>query len=159
MVDNICKVCKTEFTSENYRTKLCATCKINNRKTSFNNWVEKHPKQRREIVNTWNANNRTKLKGYQLKRCYQLSINDIELKIQKQNNQCAICEKEFISSPHIDHDHGCCPGRTTCGKCIRGLLCKACNRGLGMFSDKEVLLEKALAYLKIYKDANETCKT
>lgn len=27
----------------------------------------------------------------------------------------------------LDHDHACCPGRRSCGKCVRGILCTTCN--------------------------------
>jgi hypothetical protein len=30
----------------------------------------------------------------------------------------------------VDHDHTCCPGEYTCGKCVRGLLCDDCNKKL-----------------------------
>ena len=28
----------------------------------------------------------------------------------------------------VDHDHACCPELPACGKCVRGLVCRPCNR-------------------------------
>ncbi len=32
----------------------------------------------------------------------------------------------------VDHDHSCCPDKSACCKCIRGLLCADCNMMLGL---------------------------
>lgn len=49
----------------------------------------------------------------------------------------------------VDHDHNCCPGSDkSCGKCVRGLLCKKCNTGIGMLGDSVEGLEQAVQYLK-----------
>lgn len=42
---------------------------------------------------------------------------------------------------HIDHDH-----RT--GK-VRGILCQACNLGLGKFRDDPALIKSAIRYLSV----------
>ena len=43
---------------------------------------------------------------------------------------CAVCQSEFVKSPHIDHDHRICSGKNhVCPKCFRGLLCSMCNTG------------------------------
>lgn len=53
---------------------------------------------------------------------------------------CGWCGVALVSLPltpsgrrqwHIDHDHACCPTHRTCGKCIRGILCRSCNHALG----------------------------
>jgi hypothetical protein len=31
----------------------------------------------------------------------------------------------------IDHNHKCCPGSFSCGDCVRGILCRACNNMAG----------------------------
>lgn len=64
---------------------------------------------------------------------------------------CPICGKMVdVSIRHafaIDHDHACCRGSKTCGKCVRGLLCSGCNTGLGAFSDSEYALTVAAKYV------------
>ncbi len=62
---------------------------------------------------------------------------------------CAICGEPCRTgrSLAVDHDHSCCPGRTSCGKCVRGLLCADCNNGLGRFRDDPALLARAIDYL------------
>lgn len=58
---------------------------------------------------------------------------------------CSICgSSEAIS---VDHDHSCCPGETSCGKCVRGGLCSGCNLGLGAFRDDPARLLSAISYL------------
>lgn len=50
-----------------------------------------------------------------------------------QGGHCAICERT-TPDPYwcVDHDHSCCSGKTSCGRCIRGILCFGCNRRLGV---------------------------
>lgn len=65
-----------------------------------------------------------------------------------QENKCAICTRIFTDTPHIDHDHNCCPKTSSCGRCVRGLLCGDCNPALGAFGDSIETLEAAIRYLK-----------
>ena len=64
-----------------------------------------------------------------------------------QNNVCKICNNSENKRLSIDHDHSCCNGQFSCGKCIRGLICSRCNRTLGMVNDDKELLQKMIRYL------------
>ena len=87
---------------------------------------------------------------------YGLSRAQFDAIVEKQNNRCAVCRSEFTvdSPPHVDHDHACCSSRKkSCGKCLRELLCRLCNLGLGYFKDSPELLQAAIVYLSRYKEA------
>lgn len=62
---------------------------------------------------------------------------------------CWICDG--TENLHIDHDHVCCPGRNSCGKCIRGLLCRECNLGIGKLKDDPELLYRAIDYIAKFR--------
>jgi hypothetical protein len=67
----------------------------------------------------------------------------------EQGGVCRICgtDEPGAQGWHTDHDHTCCPGDKSCGECVRGLLCRNCNVGLGHFNDDPDRLLAAAAYL------------
>ncbi len=107
------------------------------------------PVKRAKLVKrcaSWRANNPKKVKhlGWKanLKRHYGMTVEMYEDLLAAQNNACAICGATYGAKRqrlHVDHDH--VTGR------IRGLLCSACNRGIGFFKDSPNLLQVAAGYL------------
>lgn len=67
---------------------------------------------------------------------YQLTEEGYETMYNNQGGKCAICDMDFgflKKKPGVDHDHSCCDGVDSCGKCVRGLLCPRCNLVLGLY--------------------------
>jgi hypothetical protein len=64
---------------------------------------------------------------------------------------CGLCGRRLYrkARPSIDHDHACCPGSSSCGRCVRGVVCSRCNTNLAHFERllADVGLEKALAWI------------
>ena len=84
-----------------------------------------------------------------LKQYYGLTKEDYDGLLRSQGNTCAICRTTESGARdwHVDHDHACCPGRKTCGQCVRGILCHRCNAGLGYFRDNTTNMARAIEYL------------
>jgi hypothetical protein len=81
---------------------------------------------------------------------FKMTPEQYEARLEAQVGRCAICRTDApggTGSFHIDHDHDCCPGKRSCGKCVRGLLCARCNLMLGYSRDNELTLRRAAAYL------------
>lgn len=87
---------------------------------------------------------------YRLKYRFGISVEQYEAMIKIQNGKCAVCNEppESTNSLYIDHDHTCCSGGKSCGKCIRQLLCQRCNTALGWINDDRQILESMTRYLK-----------
>lgn len=82
-----------------------------------------------------------------LRRLYNLDFDGYDRLLEFQGGGCAICgssePKVGNSRLPIDHSHDS-------GK-RRGILCDACNRGLGYFRDCPELLIAAAQYLEIWR--------
>lgn len=61
------------------------------------------------------------------------------------NPRCEACGAANRLS--VDHNHQCCPGSNSCGKCVRGLLCSSCNSTLGHANDDPSRLQSLISYL------------
>jgi hypothetical protein len=84
---------------------------------------------------------------------YGLTEGDLIAMWEAQGRACAVCKEAIVLQGwafSVDHDHDCCPAKRSCGKCLRGLLCGGCNRGLGQFRDDSAVLREAAAYLEAW---------
>ena len=75
-----------------------------------------------------------KRKDYTLRRTYNITLEQYNKLLKKQNGGCVCCgmknhtlQEEFNKSLVVDHSH-------ITGK-VRGLLCVYCNRALGMVTE------------------------
>ncbi len=88
-----------------------------------------------------------KLKKYRIdhryaviKHKYGITRLEVDALLASQRFQCAICQNPIGLSSAFDHCH-------KSGK-VRGILCRQCNSGLGMFRDDPIVLDSATRYLK-----------
>jgi hypothetical protein len=112
----------------------------NNRQEHLNKCRERYQKRDKAEL---------RFKGWKnkLKSLFNMTVEEYQMILEEQNNVCAICgEPEKIKKSDetqrlsVDHDH-------KTGK-VRGLLCHACNTGLGKFKDSTELMQKAIAYIQ-----------
>jgi hypothetical protein len=86
-------------------------------------------------------NRKRHLRADALKR-YHITEAEFDAMLKDQGGRCAVCGTDQYNNrgPQIDHDH-------ETGK-VRGILCNACNGGMGLFKDNTDIMEAAIAYLK-----------
>lgn len=142
-----CRDCREEKTLDKFSTRgggrkgwmsYCKSCAdLRNRR-----WARENPER-----------SALRYRKNWLKR-YNLTLDDYDNLLAAQGGVCAICKASepggVGSRFHIDHDHACCPERmTSCGKCVRGLLCSYCN--LHLAGENPRRLRAAFAYLESFR--------
>lgn len=83
-------------------------------------------------------------------KTYNITGDEYNNMLDGQDGRCFICLRLPGSKRlAVDHDHKCCNGPYSCGRCVRGLLCKKCNRDvLGNLKDDPAALRRAAFYLE-----------
>jgi hypothetical protein len=145
----VCNRCKTKkpnksFTVNNARPdnrdNRCRECVSEIRKNKYDPTKAKKQWKRNKYSLPIVAEERRLMAAYGI----TVKIRDYMLKLA--GNSCEICGEKLKLV--IDHDHGT--------GVVRGMLCSRCNRGLGHFDDNINLLSKALKYIKIKTEQNNT---
>lgn len=134
MADKLCAECNK--IAKPMTRGLCHTCST----------------RRAYWANPAKARTRAYQRAYHLQAKYGLTVDDYDAMLLSQGSRCAICgvadpgvgRKRFC----VDHNHACCPGANSCGKCVRKLLCTLCNSGLALFRDNPAYLRSAATYLE-----------
>lgn len=135
----------------------CATCATEKSRK----WRAENPQKYKETGRRSVAKERQKdkddpkrIRARTLWKKYRLTLEQYETMIAAQEGACATCGTDSPGGPggilHVDHDHSCCPGGKTCGRCIRGLLCDRCNKALGYVDDDVDTLMNLASYLQTH---------
>lgn len=87
-----------------------------------------------------------------LKKKYDITIEQYNEMLEAQGGVCLICGKPettrhrksgLVNDLSVDHCH-------ITGK-VRGLLCNACNKGMGAFGDNPDLMQRAIEHIKKFQ--------
>ena len=155
MKTKVCNACKNILPIEIFVFGKCRPC-ANKRRVEISFERKKKEPEYREKLNfhaqNWKLKNP---RGYEqrrkewLKSLYKMTPEDYDQLLKSQGGVCAICQQicKTKRGLSIDHNHLCCAGNRSCGKCIRGLLCSNCNRAIGMLQEDIAIFNRAIAYL------------
>lgn len=149
-----CRPCQAELAREWRANNPGKVEAINRRKRSRMRSDPDHRRTAYAAVQRWRDANRQYIANNNLKATYGISLQDYLAILAAQGGGCAICGieegggREQDNRLHVDHDHSCCPGKKSCGKCVRGLLCHHCNVAIGLMHEDPFVLVAAVEYLR-----------
>ena len=147
------------------KSKVCSKCKQDKLSIDFypDNRKARLPNSLRPtckkcdimISNLWASKNKEyvarRIRNWRLGH-YGLDTDSFNAMLSAQGGVCASCGTDNPRGSenqwNVDHDHSCCSGKDSCGKCIRGILCASCNRALGIVGDSIQKLQHLINYLR-----------
>jgi hypothetical protein len=135
-----CRECVREY-NQSYYAQHASHCDATAAK-----WAKDHLEQRRSHHSRYRTANKDKVAlaslRHHLGREYGLTVEAYESAVSGVEGACEICGEACRTGGRLSVDHAHDTGD------LRGLLCRACNSGLGHFRDDAGLLKKAVSYLE-----------
>lgn len=161
MTEKVCRVCGETKPIENfglywnnqrnkhYRMANCRNCRNEKKRDEWKRKSDEHSVARRKRY-AEDPEYRRELLSRQHKYRHGITLEEKEALLAAQGGVCDSC-REAVPKGHgwtTDHDHACCPGDRSCGKCIRAILCTNCNLALGHVNDSIEKLENLIEYTR-----------
>lgn len=154
----LCSKCGQEYPASSFygRNHWCRECK----RVYAAKWRAENRESQLARVKAWNKANRDRSNAARRSRRrrypdrafaerirdkYGITVSQYNEMLAVSGGVCFICEKQ-MEQPCIDHDHST--------GLVRGLLCRACNNGLGNFVDDCNRLQRAIAYLQKHMEVH-----
>lgn len=108
-----------------------------------------HPERVRTRARLWAQDHAEHNRVWRLRFFYGITVEQYNAMFVAQGGVCAKCRHACKTGKHlcVDHDHACCPGKRSCGGCVRALLCSSCNQMVGIY---EKHAEDIREYLATY---------
>ena len=148
----VCYKCKkqcssTEFYKNKTRPSGLSSCCKSCAKATTVKYYKRDPMRCKASTIRWQNKNRERIATTRIKRKYGLAPEEYYTLLLTQKNACAIClqsEKQTLRGKVVELsvDHDSITGR------VRGLLCNACNTGIGKLQNDFILLHRASLYLE-----------
>ena len=132
----VCTTCQQSLPLNEFYKKKRGQC---GRSSVCKQCAKKYRKKHYKDTGGWDS----KKRDTQYLNRYGISLKEYERLLEDQNSRCCICNTSQPGGKgtfHVDHDHAT--------GTVRGLLCHACNLGLGLFRDDTKLLIQAVSYLQ-----------
>lgn len=164
VIKTCCKCQQVKPLNEFYKNKrqrdglstYCRVCQLAYNQ-QYNLTPERIEKRRMQQRSRQRSETPEQGRQYRLKGLYGLTPEEFGDILISQGCGCAICATKNPGKKgwHVDHNHACCPGKRSCGKCVRGILCAKCNVAIAMLGDDPELMIAAAAYVTHEKDQSK----
>ena len=148
-----CKTCGELTPHRGTNTRYCPPCAKAADKASRSKahraWRDRNPGEMKRRSAEWYRTERGQEWHFRarLRRDYGMTLEEFRELESEQKGACAICREtpdpnahKRMAILHVDHDH-------VTGQ-VRGLLCQACNTGIGKLGDSPERLEAAAGYIR-----------
>ena len=137
-----CKACHSAYNV----ARAAANPEVHNARSKA--WREKNPERMRAIALAAYYRDPERSRNNRVRSQFRVEFRELW---EAQKGLCARRGEPMLESGKepesvaVDHDRSHCPGKRSCGKCVRGLIHWRCNVLLGYAQDNPVLLDQGAA--------------
>lgn len=141
--------CRNGYHEYDVKYKQCPECQRASKAKNMPIWYALNKEKQSADKKVYYRKHKDRIKENErrreLKRKFNLTVDEYIKMSEAQNNCCAICNQPEKLKRKLAVDH--CHKTGT----VRGLLCFRCNVAIGKLNDDTELIKKAVTYLERFK--------